>query len=178
MFPPALTSYKHRSVASCELLLVSWHALGNRYIGNRVYIDSLLAASHSLLTDSARACAEPQVEISQPRAARSQKQEASSETSVDLHPPAKLLVLVADELDELGVRHDLLVDANRERFRVRLRIVNRDVDLEPAEGGPVESFREFGLLAVRTAADVEPAVARSVFGAAQVVRLDDERVAV
>src|SRR5215831_378786 len=99
-------------------------------------------------------------------------------TSVDFDPPAKLLVFVADELDELGVRHDLLVDANRERLRVRLRIVNRDVDLEPAEGGPAEALREFGLLAVRTAADVEPAVARTVFGAAQVVRVDDERVAV
>src|SRR5215471_3600848 len=97
--------------------------------------------------------------------------------SVDLHPPAKLLVLVADELDELGVRHDLLVDADREWLRVRLRIVDRDVDFEPPERGPAEALCELGLLAVRTAADVEPAVARTVFGAAQVVRLDDERVA-
>ena len=35
----------------------------------------------------------------------------------------------------------------------------------------------FASLAVRAAVDVQPAVARAVFGAAQVVGLDDERVA-
>src|SRR3954471_9217072 len=43
--------------------------------------------------------------------------------------------------------------------------------------GPADAMRELRALAVRAAVHVQPAVARAVFGAAQVVRLDDERVA-
>src|SRR4029079_18270750 len=95
----------------------------------------------------------------------------------DLDAPSELLVLVADELDQFGVGEDLLVDADRERFRVRLRIVDRHVDLEAAEGGAAEPLGELRLLAVRTAAHVEPSVVGARLRAPQVVRLDDEGVA-
>jgi hypothetical protein len=49
---------------------------------------------------------------------------------VDLDPSTKLLILVADRLDRLLVHHRALVDADGERLRVRLRILDRDVDLE------------------------------------------------
>jgi hypothetical protein len=52
---------------------------------------------------------------------------------VDLHTAPELLILVADELDRLLVDDDALVDADGERLRVRLRIVDRDVDFQLAE---------------------------------------------
>src|SRR5215510_7779707 len=41
-----------------------------------------------------------------------------------------LFVLVADEFDHLGVDHQPLVDPHSKRFRVRLLVVDGDVDLE------------------------------------------------
>src|SRR5688572_547282 len=58
--------------------------------------------------------------------------------SVDLDAPPELLVLIAHELDHVGVHLNLLIHANRERFRVGLRVVNRHVELEtPEAGAPV-----------------------------------------
>src|ERR1700719_894801 len=78
--------------------------------------------------------------------------QTSTRPSVDLDAPSELLVLVADELDSLGVGEELLVDADRERFRVRLRVVDRHIDLEAAEGRAMEPLGELCLLAVGTAA--------------------------
>jgi hypothetical protein len=44
--------------------------------------------------------------------------------------------------------------------------------LQVAEGRTPEALGEFRLLAVRAAVDVEPAVVRSVFRAAQVIGFD------
>src|SRR5215472_7683282 len=99
------------------------------------------------------------------------------ERSVDFHAPPELLVLVADELDELVVRRDLLIDAQRQRFRVRLRIVERDVDFQLAVAGPANALGELRPVGIRAAADVEPPVIRARLGSPQVVRVDDKRVA-
>src|SRR5512145_1881669 len=42
--------------------------------------------------------------------------------------PAEALVLEADELDQLLVEHQLLVDANGERARIRSLVLDRHVD--------------------------------------------------
>ena len=44
----------------------------------------------------------------------------ANSSSIDLHAPTKLLVLVADEFDHLIVGRDLLIDANGKWLRVRL----------------------------------------------------------
>src|SRR2546428_5517936 len=98
-------------------------------------------------------------------------------TSVDLHAVSKLLVLVADELDQFLVGEKALVYTNSERFRIGLWIFNRDVDLEMTEGRTPDAFREFHLLAIWTAIDIQPTVERAVFRSAQVVGLDHKRVA-
>src|SRR6185436_2940211 len=97
--------------------------------------------------------------------------------SVDLYAVPELVVLVADELDQFLVGENALVYTNSERFRIGLFIFNRDVDLEMTEGRPPNAFREFRLLAIRTAVDIQPTVERAVFRSAQVIGLDHKRVA-
>src|SRR5262245_17384956 len=60
-----------------------------------------------------------------------------------LRTSVELLVLETDEFNQLGVDEQSLIDANRPRLRVRLRIVNRDVDLQRAEVGPAEPLDRF-----------------------------------
>ena len=95
---------------------------------------------------------------------------------IDLDALPELLILVADELDRFVVQESL-IDADRERLRVRLGVVNRHVDFELSEHGTAESLSEARLVAVWAAAHVEPAVVGTGFIAAQIVRLDDERIA-
>src|SRR5580765_4345394 len=101
----------------------------------------------------------------------------ASSLLVDLDLSSELLILVADELDQLRVGQDLLVDPDGKRLGVRLRIVDGDVDLEPSECRPPETLGEFRLLAVWATADVKPAIARTILRASEVVGFDDERVA-
>src|SRR6185436_2112147 len=91
--------------------------------------------------------------------------------------PSELLVFIAFELNQLLIDDEPLIDANRPWLRVRLRIVQRVVELQMIERRPADPLRHLCLLAVRAAVDVEPSVVRAVFGAAQIVRLDDQRVA-
>src|SRR5262252_3454016 len=81
------------------------------------------------------------------------------------------IVLIADELNQLFVRAEPPVDANRPRARVRLRVVDRDVDLHPPVGGTPDALGDLRAVRERRAVDVEPAVVP------QADRLDDERVA-
>src|SRR6266852_6298237 len=92
--------------------------------------------------------------------------------SVDLNFSPELLVLVTFEFDQLLIDDQPLIDAYGPGLRVRFRILERDVDLQVIEGRPAEFLGELGLLTVRTAVDVEPAVVRSVFRAAQVIGFD------
>src|SRR5262249_42287191 len=101
----------------------------------------------------------------------------SSHESVDLHASAKLIVLVADELDDLVVGRDLLIDANREWLRVGLRVLEGQIDFEPAVRGPANALGEFRPVRIRAAPHVEPAIERTRLRAAQIVCLDHERVA-
>src|SRR5215471_2044047 len=103
---------------------------------------------------------------------------ARAGASVDLDPPPELLILVADKLDQLGIRHNLLIDPHREWLCVRLRVIDGDVQRQSAECWPREAFGKFRVAAVRAAAHVQPPIERTVFRSAQVVRFDDERVAV
>src|SRR6185503_21309737 len=96
---------------------------------------------------------------------------------VDFDSATELLILVADELDELAVRHDALIDAHRPRLRVRLRIVHGHVNLEVRIVQTPEALGELRLLTVRAAVDVEPSIVRAIFGAAQVVGFNHERIA-
>jgi hypothetical protein len=102
---------------------------------------------------------------------------AAGKRSVDLHTAAELLVLVVDEPNRLLVDENALVDAHGERLRVGLRVLDRHVDLQLSESRPPEALGELHLLAVRAAAHVEPPVVRSIFSTAEIVRLDDQRVA-
>src|SRR5262245_53742331 len=99
------------------------------------------------------------------------------QSSVDLYAAPELVVLVANELDQFLVGEKALIDTNSERFRIGFWIFNRDVDLEMTEGRTPDAFREFSLLAIRTAVHIQPTVERAVFRSAQVVGLDHKRVA-
>src|SRR5690349_23585321 len=80
----------------------------------------------------------------------------------------RLLVLVADELDQLLIDGELLTHAHGERFRVSLRIVDGDVDLEVTEVGTTPALDELAFVGQRAAVDVEPTVVAEPGG------LDDE----
>src|SRR5262249_17281365 len=95
---------------------------------------------------------------------------------IDFDARTELLVLVADRFDGFFVGQEALVDADCERLCVRLRVFYRDVDFELAEHRAANPFGKLRLLTVRTAVDVQPAVARTIFCAAEVVGLDNERV--
>src|SRR3954451_2357900 len=99
------------------------------------------------------------------------------QSSVELDAPPELLILVADELDDLVVWRDLLVDAERDRPGVGLGVLEGDVDFQFAVSGAAEALDEFRLLRVRAAAHVEPSVVGARLRSPQVVRLDHERVA-
>src|SRR5688572_12586152 len=85
--------------------------------------------------------------------------------------PHRLLVLVADELDELGVGEQPLIHANRERLRVSRWIINGYVDLQGTEIRPAEALGHLRATRHRAALHVEPDVV------AEANRLDDELVA-
>src|SRR4030095_14824404 len=79
----------------------------------------------------------------------------ASSGSIDLYAPPELLVLVADELDNLIVRRDLLIDANRKWSRVGLRVGERYVDFQLAVCWPANALDELGLVRVWAATHVE-----------------------
>src|SRR5262245_65426071 len=97
---------------------------------------------------------------------------SSSSSLVDFDPSPELLVLVADELDHLGVHLDLLIHSDGERLGIGLWIIDRNVDLEPAKTRPSIALANRCLIRQRAAAHIEPAVI------SEVVRLGDERVTV
>src|SRR6185312_8765090 len=82
------------------------------------------------------------------------------------------ILIYTHELTQLRVRHEAAVDDGIERFRIGLRIVDRDLDLEVAEVQPADALGELRRARQRAAAHVEPAVIH------QPRRFDDERVAV
>src|SRR5688500_12286628 len=84
----------------------------------------------------------------------------------------RLLVLVADELDQLAVRIQPPVHADRYRLRVERRIVNGDGDFDPAVVHAAEALGALRGASERGAIHIQPAVV-STAG-----RLDDELVAV
>src|SRR5262249_55551261 len=96
----------------------------------------------------------------------------SSALFLTLQKRVELLVLVADEFNQIGVRHEPLVDTHRPWPCVRLRIVNRHVDFERAVRGPPVSFCPGGGVGHRMADHVEPSAVLEAGGA------DDERVAI
>src|SRR5438105_4583500 len=102
---------------------------------------------------------------------------ALSAGSIDLHAASELVVLVADELDELVVGRDLLIHANGKWFRVGLRVVDCDVDFQLAVCGTADTLDEPGLVRVRAAAHVEPSVVGARLRSPQIVGFDHERVA-
>src|SRR4051812_5899721 len=96
----------------------------------------------------------------------------------DLIPPglilivmARLLVLVADELDHFVFRRQPLRDPHGPRLGIRLRIVHRDVDPQCSVIHPRETLGQLQLVGERAAVDVEPPAV------AEPARLDDQRVA-
>src|SRR6185436_14899892 len=81
-----------------------------------------------------------------------------------------LLVFQTGVFEEIGIEREMLVEANRPRSRVGLRIVNRDFDLEPSERRPPEFFREPRGVGQRAAVEVGPQAVPEPGGR------DDERV--
>ena len=86
------------------------------------------------------------------------------------HVRAGFLVLVTDELEELGVGEQPGVRCRRPRARGR-RVGDRQLDLELTEARAAEPFDDRQLVARRKAAVVEPLLA------VQAARFDDELVA-
>src|SRR5215471_12503663 len=81
------------------------------------------------------------------------------------------LVLVANELDQLLIERELVAHANREGLRVRLRVVDRHVDLEVTVVRSPPPLGHLALRRHRAALNVEPHIV------AETDRLDDERIA-
>src|SRR5690349_24741282 len=91
-----------------------------------------------------------------PASIRSRRSE-KTECGVWLLLPESL-ILFADELDQLLIEHQLLVHAHRPRFRVRLLVVDGDVDFHLAERWAADSLGDLGGVGHRRANDVEPSV--------------------
>ena len=73
-----------------------------------------------------------------------------------------LLVFLANELDQLGIEHDLLVHGDRPGFGVGLRVVDRDLYIQVSEIGTTLAFNGFRRFGQRTSLDIEPSqVAKS-----------------
>src|SRR5262249_35537771 len=97
---------------------------------------------------------------------------------------------MADEFDHFRtVCHNALDHSNGKRFRIRLRIVDGQLDVEQAEAHTAESLGQFHRLCVWAASVIEPSnaeerVRQSVgtdiawIDAVEIVRLDDKSVAV
>src|SRR6185295_1001328 len=85
--------------------------------------------------------------------------------------PLTEVVFVADELDELGIRHQALLDREGKWPSERLGVVHRDLDLERADIEPPKAFGHFQLVARRCAVLVDPRLIPEARG------LNDERVA-
>jgi len=81
------------------------------------------------------------------------------------------LVFLADELDQLVVRHQSLIELHRPRFGVSLGIVDGHFDFERAVIDAPESFDHLSCVGQRTSVDVEPTAV------AKAARLDDQCVA-
>src|SRR5436190_2931656 len=85
--------------------------------------------------------------------------------------PRQLLQVVADVLERVRVRQQLLRLRVAERLRVHHRIVDRDFDVHVTEVSPNETLGQAHLLAVRVPGAVEPRLV------VEARCLDDERVA-
>jgi hypothetical protein len=95
---------------------------------------------------------------------------------VDFDALAELLVLIADEFDRFLI-YKALIDAHGERFGIRLWVFYHHVNFELSERGPSKAFGEMCLLTIRTAANIEPAIACTGFCSAKVIGFHNERIA-
>src|SRR5919204_3927267 len=84
----------------------------------------------------------------------------------------ELLILEADEFDHFAVDYEALIHANGPRPRVRLRIVDRDVDFEGPERRTPEVLCQLRGVGQRVADDIEPPCVP------EPRRVDDKRIAV
>src|SRR5678816_891435 len=81
------------------------------------------------------------------------------------------VVLLADELDEVFIFPEPPVDADRPRFRVGFRIVDRDIDLDAPVLRAAEFLGDLSAAREGRALDVQPSFVP------QTDRLDDKRIA-
>src|SRR4051794_24598723 len=68
------------------------------------------------------------------------------------------LILVADEFDQFLIEHDLMTDPHGEGLRVRLRVIDRDIDFHVAEVRAPPAFDQLALFRQRATEYVEPTV--------------------
>ena len=71
-------------------------------------------------------------------------------------PERFLVVLVADVLDQFRIRKQSLALSIGQRLRVRLRIVDRDLDIQVPDIAAPEPFDQVHCVAMRMAAAIEP----------------------
>src|SRR5688500_11799975 len=83
----------------------------------------------------------------------------------------ELVVLEADECDQIGGRQKTLIDANGPRTGVGFRVVDGHIDFQRADCWPPVALGDLALGGQWGAVDVEPAAV------AEVSALDDVRVA-
>src|SRR4029079_7292904 len=82
----------------------------------------------------------------------------------------ELLALETDFVNEFGIRRELLSQGHRPRFRIRLGVVDRDLDLEMSKVGSADSLPNLGRLGNHAAVPVDPRVI------AESNRFDHQRV--
>src|SRR6186713_2682102 len=82
------------------------------------------------------------------------------------------LVLVADEFDQLIAGAEAVIHTDRPGLGVRLRVLDREIGLEPAVTRTADALGQFESAGIRCAAHVQPAIV------AESRRLDHEGVAV
>ena len=68
--------------------------------------------------------------------------------SIDFDHLSELLILVADEFDQFFLRPDSEINAHGPRLRVRLRVVDRQIDLQLTIAETTEALGEFRTPAV------------------------------
>src|SRR2546427_12106968 len=68
----------------------------------------------------------------------------------------RVLLVVTDVFDQLGIRHEIETRGDGPRLGIRLRIIDRDVDFQVSEITAPEAFRRVQRVSVRVAGIVQP----------------------
>jgi hypothetical protein len=86
-----------------------------------------------------------------------------------------LLVLQTLRVEHFRVWYRKKPDARRPRSRVRLRVIDRNVDRQMAVVGPVEALSDFGRVGQRAARCVEPLISNAGDARVELIEVEVRR---